>query len=55
GERPVPDGFARFGLARTFGLAGLAAAQLTYSAYEARDALAARRCARAGQPFRQRL
>ncbi len=42
--RPVPHGFAAFGLTRTFGLAGLAAAQLTYSAYQARDALAAHRC-----------
>ncbi|KAB0657448.1 FAD-dependent oxidoreductase, partial [Burkholderia territorii] len=41
GERPVPEGFAAFGLTRTFGLAGLAAAQLTYTAYQARDALAA--------------
>ncbi|WDR87532.2 NAD(P)/FAD-dependent oxidoreductase [Burkholderia ambifaria] len=40
GERPVPEGFAAFGLTRTFGLAGLAAAQLTYTAYQARDALA---------------
>ncbi|KVE34259.1 NAD(P)/FAD-dependent oxidoreductase [Burkholderia sp. TSV86] len=41
--RPVPSGFDAFGLTRTFGVAGLAAAQLTYCAYEARDALAARR------------
>ncbi|WP_179401470.1 NAD(P)/FAD-dependent oxidoreductase [Burkholderia guangdongensis] len=39
-RKPVPDGFAAFGLTRTFGLAGLAAAQLTYTAYQARDALA---------------
>jgi gamma-glutamylputrescine oxidase len=38
--RPVPDGFAAFGLTRAFGLAGLAAAQLAYTAYQARDALA---------------
>lgn len=38
--RPVPEGFAAFGLTRTYGLAGLAAAQLTYTAYQARDALA---------------
>ncbi|HDR9081134.1 TPA: FAD-binding oxidoreductase [Burkholderia vietnamiensis] len=43
GERPVPAGFAAFGLTRAYGLAGLAAAQLTYSAYQARDALASRR------------
>ncbi|KVD86500.1 FAD-dependent oxidoreductase [Burkholderia sp. ABCPW 14] len=49
-RRPMPDGFARFGLTRTFGLAGLAAAQLTYSAYEARDALAARRRTRSDKP-----
>jgi len=40
---PVPDGFTAFGLTRTFGLAGLAAAQLTYTAYQARDALASYR------------
>jgi gamma-glutamylputrescine oxidase len=40
---PVPDGFSAFSLTRTFGLAGLAAAQLTYSAFQARDALAAYR------------
>ncbi|AZO71580.1 MAG: FAD-dependent oxidoreductase [Mesorhizobium sp.] len=38
--RPVPKSFTRFGLTRTFGLAGLAAAQLTYSAYQMRDTLA---------------
>ncbi|WP_323122664.1 NAD(P)/FAD-dependent oxidoreductase [Burkholderia alba] len=46
GQQPVPDGFAAFGLTRTFGFAGLAAAQLAYTAYQARDALAARRRAR---------
>ena len=40
---PVPEGFSAFSLTRTFGLAGLAAAQLTYSAFQARDALAAYR------------
>ena len=40
---PVPEGFSAFSLRRTFGLAGLAAAQLTYSAFQARDALAAYR------------
>ncbi|WP_118180304.1 NAD(P)/FAD-dependent oxidoreductase [Paraburkholderia phosphatilytica] len=40
GERPVPDAFARFGLTRAYGRLGLAAAQLTYSAMQARDALA---------------
>ncbi|MFX1765571.1 FAD-binding oxidoreductase [Paraburkholderia sp. A1RI-2L] len=39
----VPAGFAAFGLTRTFGLAGLAAAQLTYTAFQARDALASYR------------
>ncbi|MGH8782695.1 NAD(P)/FAD-dependent oxidoreductase [Paraburkholderia sp.] len=43
GERPVPDAFAKFGLTQTFGAAGLAAAQLTYTAMQTRDALAARR------------
>ncbi|SDR46760.1 NAD(P)/FAD-dependent oxidoreductase [Paraburkholderia tuberum] len=43
GERPVPDAFATFGLARTYGPLGLAAAQLTYTAMQTRDALAARR------------
>ncbi|MGF6372626.1 gamma-glutamylputrescine oxidase [Paraburkholderia sp. RAU6.4a] len=43
GERPVPDAFATFGLARTYGALGLAAAQLTYTAMQTRDALAARR------------
>lgn len=43
GARAVPAGFARFGLTRAFGLAGLLAAQATYSAYEARDAFDSRR------------
>ena len=43
GERPVPDAFAAFGLTHTFGTLGLAAAQLTYTTMQARDALAARR------------
>ncbi|MCC8396045.1 FAD-binding oxidoreductase [Paraburkholderia sp. MMS20-SJTR3] len=43
GERPVPDAFATFGLTRTYGALGLAAAQLTYSAMQTRDAWAARR------------
>ncbi|WP_186066499.1 NAD(P)/FAD-dependent oxidoreductase [Burkholderia gladioli] len=43
GAAPVPAAFAHFGLVPTHGLAGLAAAQLTYSAWQARDALAARR------------
>jgi gamma-glutamylputrescine oxidase len=43
GERPIPDAFAKFGLTHTFGAFGLAAAQLTYSAMQTRDALAARR------------
>jgi len=40
---PIPSGFSRFGLDRTFGLAGLVAAQATYTAYQARDAFDARR------------
>lgn len=40
---PIPNGFARFGLDRTYGLAGLLAAQATYTAYEVRDAVDARR------------
>ncbi|MDT4828696.1 Gamma-glutamylputrescine oxidoreductase [compost metagenome] len=40
---PIPDGFGKFGLTRTFGLAGLVAAQLTYTAFQARDAFDARR------------
>jgi gamma-glutamylputrescine oxidase len=43
GERPVPDAFARFGLTPAFGALGLAAAQLTYTAMQTRDAFAARR------------
>ncbi|NKJ50529.1 FAD-dependent oxidoreductase [Burkholderia sp. SG-MS1] len=43
GERPVPDAFARFGLTPAFGALGLAAAQLTYTTMQTRDALAARR------------
>ncbi|MEX3790581.1 NAD(P)/FAD-dependent oxidoreductase [Paraburkholderia sp. BR14374] len=43
GERPVPDAFASFGLTRTYGALGLAAAQLTYTAMQTRDALAVRR------------
>jgi gamma-glutamylputrescine oxidase len=43
GERPVPEAFATFGLTHTFGTFGLAAAQLTYSTMQARDALATRR------------
>lgn len=40
---PIPDGFRKFGLTRTFGLAGLVAAQMTYTACEARDAFDAMR------------
>jgi gamma-glutamylputrescine oxidase len=43
GERPVPAAFATFGLTHTFGALGLAAAQLTYTAMQTRDALAERR------------
>lgn len=43
GERPVPEAFAAFGLTPTYGALGLAAAQLTYTAMQMRDALAARR------------
>jgi len=43
GERPVPEAFAAFGLTHTFGTLGLATAQLTYTAMQARDALAVRR------------
>ncbi|MBZ9605567.1 NAD(P)/FAD-dependent oxidoreductase [Phyllobacterium chamaecytisi] len=39
--RPVRESFTVFGLSRTFGFAGLAAAQLTYTAYQTRDMLAA--------------
>jgi gamma-glutamylputrescine oxidase len=48
GEHPVPDAFARFGLTPAFGALGLAAAQLTYTTMQTRDALAARR--RAARP-----
>ncbi|MFC5697036.1 NAD(P)/FAD-dependent oxidoreductase [Pseudomonas sp. GCM10022186] len=40
---PIPAGFKKFGLTRTFGLAGLVAAQMTYTAFQARDAFDARR------------
>ncbi|RKF46859.1 FAD-binding oxidoreductase [Paraburkholderia fungorum] len=43
GERPVPDAFAAFGLTHAYGALGLAAAQLTYTAMQARDALASPR------------
>jgi gamma-glutamylputrescine oxidase len=43
GERPVPEAFASFGLTPAYGALGLAAAQLTYTAMQTRDALAARR------------
>jgi gamma-glutamylputrescine oxidase len=43
GERAVPEAFATFGLTPTFGTLGLAAAQLTYTTMQARDAFAARR------------
>ncbi|WP_144141224.1 NAD(P)/FAD-dependent oxidoreductase [Paraburkholderia sp. BCC1884] len=43
GERPVPDAFAAFGLTPAYGALGLAAAQLTYTTMQTRDALAARR------------
>lgn len=39
GEAPVPAGFARYGLPRTMGVLGLAAAQATYWWLQARDAL----------------
>lgn len=45
GERPVPDAFATFGLTPAYGALGLAAAQLTYTAMQTRDALSARRVA----------
>jgi gamma-glutamylputrescine oxidase len=47
GERAVPDAFARFGLTPAFGTVGLAAAQLTYTAMQTRDAIASRRRTRA--------
>ena len=40
---PMPEGFGQFGLTRTFGLAGLVAAQATYTTYQAIDAFDARR------------
>ncbi|SDR35971.1 hypothetical protein/gamma-glutamylputrescine oxidase [Paraburkholderia fungorum] len=43
GERPVPDAFAAFGLTPAYGALGLAAAQLTYTTMQTRDAFAARR------------
>jgi gamma-glutamylputrescine oxidase len=43
GERPVPEAFAAFGLTPAYGALGLAAAQLTYTAMQTRDAFAARR------------
>ena len=43
GERAVPEAFATFGLTPTFGALGLAAAQLTYTTMQVRDAWAARR------------
>jgi gamma-glutamylputrescine oxidase len=48
GERPVPDAFAEFGLTHTFGALGLAAAQLTYSAMQTRDAFAEKFAAKFG-------
>ncbi|HZZ05315.1 FAD-binding oxidoreductase [Paraburkholderia sp.] len=50
GERPVPDAFAAFGLTPAYGALGLAAAQLTYTAMQTRDALAARRPATRSTP-----
>lgn len=43
GERSVPDAFACFGLTPAHGALGLAAAQLTYTAMQTRDAFSARR------------
>lgn len=42
GQQPIPDAFATFGLTPAFGLFGLAAAQFTYTAMQARDSLASR-------------
>ncbi len=42
GAAPVPAGFSHFGLAPAYGMAGLAAAQLSYSGWQVRDALADR-------------
>ena len=39
GERPVPAPFARFGLMPTYGALGLAAAEATYLAKVAADAV----------------
>lgn len=39
GEQPIPHAFSKFGLSRTFGAAGLAAAQMTYWVMQARDAI----------------
>lgn len=50
GERPVPDAFAAFGLTPTYGALGLAAAQLTYTAMQTRDAFAARRASTRSTP-----
>ncbi len=52
GEAPVPAAFARYGLPPVFGRLGLAAAQLTYWALQARDALADWRSI--GRAFRAR-
>ncbi|CDF87045.1 glycine/D-amino acid oxidase, deaminating [Pseudomonas knackmussii B13] len=43
GKQAVPAGFKRFGLPNAYGLAGMAAAQATYTAYELRDAFDVRR------------
>ncbi|OLF53931.1 NAD(P)/FAD-dependent oxidoreductase [Pseudomonas chlororaphis] len=40
---PIPGGFGKFGLVPTYGMAGLVAAQATYTAYQALDAYDARR------------
>ncbi len=41
-QRITPEGFAAYGLSPTFGIAGLVAAQLTYTALQARDAFITR-------------
>ncbi|MEB3900813.1 FAD-binding oxidoreductase [Pseudomonas putida] len=46
---PVPAGFGQFGLTRTFGVAGLLAAQATYTAYQTIDAFDAHRLNRVGE------
>jgi glycine/D-amino acid oxidase-like deaminating enzyme len=46
GEAPIPPAFARYGLARTFGLAGRLAAQSSYWWQQAQDALRDARSAR---------